>query len=112
MDSKLMSLEEAISTYVQNGDLIGIGGLSFWRKPICACREIVRQAKKNLSICTFVGGIDVDMLVGGGCACNAPRDLEISIPNTAMGTPTYWMCGCSNSTQITAYSVCLDVSYP
>ena len=67
MDSKLMSLEEAISTYVQNGDLIGIGGLSFWRKPICACREIIRQAKKDLSICTFVGGIDVDMLVGGGC---------------------------------------------
>ena len=67
MDSKLMSLEEAISTYVQNGDLIGIGGLSFWRKPICACREIIRQAKKDLSICTFVGGIDVDMLIGGGC---------------------------------------------
>jgi len=67
MDSKLISLEEAISTYVQNGDLIGIGGLSFWRKPVCACREIIRQAKKNLSICTFVGGIDVDMLVGGGC---------------------------------------------
>ncbi|TFG24219.1 MAG: CoA transferase subunit A [Promethearchaeota archaeon] len=67
MDSKLMSLEEAISSYVQNGDLIGIGGLSFWRKPICACREIIRQEKKDLSICTFVGGIDVDMLVGGGC---------------------------------------------
>lgn len=67
MDSKLMSLEEAISTYVQNGDLIGIGGLSFWRKPICACREIIRQEKKDLSICTFVGGLDVDMLVGGEC---------------------------------------------
>jgi glutaconate CoA-transferase subunit A len=67
MDSKLMSLEEAISTYVQNGDLIGIGGLSFWRKSICACREIIRQEKKDLSICTFVGGIDVDMLVGSGC---------------------------------------------
>ncbi len=53
-----------------------------------------------------------DVLVGGGCACNAPRNLEASIPNTTMGTPTYWMCGCSNSTQITAYSVCLDVSYP
>ena len=53
-----------------------------------------------------------DVLVGGGCACNAPRNLEASIPNTTMGTPTYWMCRCSNSTQITAYSVCLDVSYP
>jgi glutaconate CoA-transferase subunit A len=62
-----MSLEEAISTYVQNGDLVGIGGLSFWRKPISACREIIRQNKKDLSICTFVGGIEIDMLIGGGC---------------------------------------------
>lgn len=62
-----MSLEEAISTYVKNDDLVGIGGLSFWRKPISACREIIRQAKKNLTICTFVGGIDVDMLIAGGC---------------------------------------------
>ncbi len=65
--SKLISLEEAISTYIQDGDLVGIGGLSFWRKPTSACREIIRQNKKNLSICTFVGGIDVDMLIAGGC---------------------------------------------
>jgi acyl CoA:acetate/3-ketoacid CoA transferase alpha subunit len=45
-DSKVMTLEEAISTYVQDGDLVGIGGLSFWRKPIEACREIIRQDKK------------------------------------------------------------------
>ena len=68
MDSKLMSLEDAISTYIEDGDLIGIGGLSFWRKPVAACREIVRQSKKNLSLCTFVGGIEIDMLIAGGCA--------------------------------------------
>lgn len=62
-----MSLEEAISTYVQDGDLLGIGGLSFWRKATGACREIIRQNKKNLSICTFVGGIEVDMLIAGCC---------------------------------------------
>ncbi|MFX1307852.1 MAG: CoA transferase subunit A [Promethearchaeota archaeon] len=62
-----MSLEEAISTYVQNGDLVGIGGLSFWRKSISACREIIRQNKKDLAICTFVGGFEVDMLIAGRC---------------------------------------------
>ncbi|MHA1730098.1 MAG: CoA transferase subunit A [Promethearchaeota archaeon] len=67
MKSKLMSLKEAISTFVQDGDLVGIGGLSFWRKPMSACREIIKQEKKKLSICTFVGGIDVDILVGGNC---------------------------------------------
>ncbi|MFX1420368.1 MAG: CoA transferase subunit A [Promethearchaeota archaeon] len=67
-NSKLMSLEEAISMYVKDGDLVGFGGLSFWRKPISACREIIRQGKKNLSVCTFVGGIEIDMLIAGGCA--------------------------------------------
>jgi glutaconate CoA-transferase subunit A len=64
--SKLMSLKEAISSYVHNGDLIGIGGLSFWRKPITACHEIIRQNIKNLTLCTFVGGIEVDILIAGG----------------------------------------------
>ena len=65
--SKLMTLKEAVSMYVNDGDIIGIGGLSFWRKPIGVCREIIRQNKKDLTICTFVGGIDVDMLIAGKC---------------------------------------------
>jgi len=65
--SKLMTLEEAVSTHVNDGDLVGIGGLSFWRKAISGCREIIRQNKKDLTVCTFVGGIDVDMLIAGGC---------------------------------------------
>ncbi len=66
-ESKLMTLQDAISTYVQDGDLVGIGGLSMWRKAVSACREIIHQKKKNLSICTFVGGLDVDMLIAGNC---------------------------------------------
>jgi glutaconate CoA-transferase subunit A len=62
-----MSLEDAISTYVKDGDLVGFGGLSFWRKATSACREIIRQGKKNLSLCTFVGGLEVDMLIAEGC---------------------------------------------
>ncbi|TFG10931.1 MAG: CoA transferase subunit A [Promethearchaeota archaeon] len=61
-----MTLEDAISEHVQDGDLIGIGGLSFWRKPMGLCREIIRQSKKNLTLCTFVGGVEVDMLIGAG----------------------------------------------
>jgi len=62
-----MSLEEVISTCIEDGDLVGLGGLSFWRKPMSAVREIIRQGKKNLTICTFVGGIEVDMLVASNC---------------------------------------------
>ncbi|TXT67756.1 MAG: Glutaconate CoA-transferase subunit A [Promethearchaeota archaeon] len=63
-----MSLDEVISTYVDDGDLIGLGGLSFWRKPLSACREMINQGKKDLTIFTFVGGMDVDMLVAAGSA--------------------------------------------
>ena len=64
---KIMSLQEAISQYVNDGDLVGIGGLSFWRKAVAATREIIRQKKKNLGLCTFVGGICADLLAGAGC---------------------------------------------
>ncbi|MHA1105381.1 MAG: CoA transferase subunit A [Promethearchaeota archaeon] len=81
-----MTLEEAITEHVQNGDLIGIGGLSFWRKPIGLCREIIRQNKKNLTLCTFVGGIEVDMLIGAGCiseirACFVGMEIFGMAPN-------------------------------
>jgi glutaconate CoA-transferase subunit A len=62
-----MSIEEAISVYVNDGSFIGFGGLSFWRKPISACREIIKQKQKDLSVCTFVGGLEIDMLIAGGC---------------------------------------------
>ena len=62
-----MSLEEAISDNIEDGNIVGFGGLSFWRKPMAAVREIIREEKKNLTVCTFVGGMEVDMLIAGGC---------------------------------------------
>ena len=81
-----MTLEEAVTTHIQDGDLIGIGGLSFWRKPMGLCREIIRQNKKNLSLCTFVGGIDVDILIGAECiseirACFVGMEIFGMAPN-------------------------------
>jgi glutaconate CoA-transferase subunit A len=81
-----MTVEEAIQEYVQDGDLIGIGGLSFWRKPMGLCRELIRQSKKNLTLCTFVGGIEVDMLIGAGLisvikACFVGMEIFGMAPN-------------------------------
>jgi glutaconate CoA-transferase subunit A len=79
-------LEKAISDYVKDGDILGFGGLSFWRKPMAAVREIIRQQKKNLTICTFVGGMEVDMLIAGGCvskvkACFVGMEMFGMAPN-------------------------------
>jgi len=62
-----MSLKEAVEIYVDDGDLVGIGGLSFWRKAAATTREIIRQKKKNLGVVSFVGGICADMLIGADC---------------------------------------------
>ncbi len=61
-----MSLKEAVELYVEDGDLVGIGGLSFWRKAASTTREIIRQKKKRLGVISFVGGICADMLIGAG----------------------------------------------
>jgi glutaconate CoA-transferase subunit A len=67
MKDKIMSLKEAVELYVEDGYLVGIGGLSFWRKAAAATREIIRQKKKNLGVVSFVGGMCADMLIGAGC---------------------------------------------
>ncbi len=67
MKDKIMSLKEAVELFVEDGDLVGIGGLSFWRKAAATTREIIRQKKKNLGVVSFVGGICADMLIGAGC---------------------------------------------
>ena len=85
-ESKLMSLDDAVSSHVQNGDLVGFGGLSFWRKPMAAVREIIRQQRKDLKVCTFVGGLEVDMLIAAGCvskvkACFVGMEMFGMAPN-------------------------------
>lgn len=62
-----MSLKEAVELCVEDGDLVGIGGLSFWRKAAAATREIIRQKRRNLGVVSFVGGFCADILIGAGC---------------------------------------------
>ncbi len=86
LKSKLMSLQEAVSTFIKEGDTVGIGGLSFWRKPISICHEIIRQGIKDLTLCTFVGGIEIDMLIGAGSvseirACFVGMEIFGMAPN-------------------------------
>ena len=65
--SKLMSLKEAVSRYVKDGDTIYYGGFQIM-VPMAITHEIIRQKKKNLTTVessTDVGGLD--LLVGAGC---------------------------------------------
>src|ERR1700693_4807387 len=67
MKSKVASLEEAISL-IGDAASVALGGHTLRRHPMAAVAEIVRQRKRDLHILGWNSGIDVDLLVGAGCA--------------------------------------------
>ncbi len=65
--NKLMTLKEAVSRYIKDGDTIYYGGFQIM-VPMAITHEIIRQKKRDLTTVessTDVGGLD--LLVGGGC---------------------------------------------
>lgn len=66
MATKLVSIKEAISKYVHEGNVVYIGGL-IQGEPYFAAHEIIRQGIKELTISTASGTVWADMLVGAGC---------------------------------------------
>ncbi len=67
MEERLLSLQEAVSRYVHDGDVVAVGGVGRNRSPMALVREIVRQGKKDLHIVGREKGMDFDMLIGAGC---------------------------------------------
>ena len=64
---KVMTAQEAISTFLQDGDCLALGGFSTNRRAYGLVREIIRQKKRNLYLESGAAGGDVDMLIGAGC---------------------------------------------
>ena len=64
---KVLSAEEAVAAFVNDGDCVAFGGFSTNRRPYALVREIIRQRKRNLYVESGAAGGDVDMLVGAGC---------------------------------------------
>ena len=65
--SKLMTLKEAVSKYIKDGDTVYYGGFQIM-VPMALTHEIIRQKKRNLTTVessTDVGGLD--LMVGAGC---------------------------------------------
>ncbi|MCI0416284.1 CoA transferase subunit A [bacterium] len=66
MASKLMSMQEAIGRFVNDGDTIVIEGFTHL---ICfaAGHEIIRQKKRNLTVCRLTPDLIYEQLIGAGC---------------------------------------------
>ncbi|MFH2131035.1 MAG: CoA-transferase [bacterium] len=66
-NNKIVSLSDAIRTYVPDGAQISIGGFTVSRAPLAAAHEIIRQRKKHLHLCVHSAGQGIDDLIGAGC---------------------------------------------
>jgi glutaconate CoA-transferase subunit A len=66
MANKLMSMQEAIGRFVNDGDTIVIEGFTHL---ICfaAGHEIIRQKKRNLTLCRLTPDLIYEHLIGAGC---------------------------------------------
>jgi len=62
--NKVMTENEAVATFLHDGDSFCMGGFVMWRQPESIMREIARQGKKNLSIIDESGDFEgIDLLV-------------------------------------------------
>jgi glutaconate CoA-transferase, subunit A len=66
MPTKLIRMDEAISRYVHDGDVIVIEGFTHL---ICfaAAHEIIRQHRRGLTVCRLTPDLIYDQLIGAGC---------------------------------------------
>jgi glutaconate CoA-transferase, subunit A len=65
--TKLVSLKEAISNFVSDGDIVYAAGFTHLI-PFAAGHEIIRQGKKNLTLARATPDLIYDQMVAAGCA--------------------------------------------
>jgi len=71
LKDKRMSVKEAVSKFVHDGDFIASGGFGHVRVSMAIVYEIIRQKKRNLAIAGKTAVHDFDILVGSGCVNRA-----------------------------------------
>lgn len=63
---KVISMSEAIAAYVEDGMTIALEGFSHLI-PFAAAHEIIRQERRNLTLCRMTPDIVTDQLLAAGC---------------------------------------------
>ena len=66
MADKVMSMKEAIESFVHDGDTVFLGGFVAG-ETFAATHEIIRQNKRDLTVSRGGGLVPFDMLMGAGC---------------------------------------------
>ncbi|SUE15593.1 3-oxoadipate CoA-transferase alpha subunit [Rhodococcus gordoniae] len=66
MPDKLMTMREAIATYVEDGTTVALEGFSHLI-PFAAAHEIIRQGRRDLTLCRMTPDIISDQLIAADC---------------------------------------------
>ncbi len=84
---KIMTAAEAVRRFVFDGAIVGMGGQSIGRSPMCIYQEMIRQKKKELTLVGCNLSIAMDMMVGLGLV----RRTELGTGNVErFGTTHCW----------------------
>ncbi len=67
MKSKLVSMSEAIASHVHDGDIVVIEGFTHLIS-FAAAHEIIRQRRRNLTLCRLTPDLIYDQMIAAGCA--------------------------------------------
>jgi 3-oxoacid CoA-transferase subunit A/glutaconate CoA-transferase subunit A len=67
LSDKRISVTEAVTQFVHDGDFIVVGGFGHIRVPTVLLYEIIRQRKRDLAMAGKTGVQDIDLLIGAGC---------------------------------------------
>jgi glutaconate CoA-transferase subunit A len=76
---KVTDAASALRPFLRDGMRIGLGGFGLDRKPMALVREIAASPVHGLTLETFAGGLDVEVLLAAGkvariCACHVGLD--------------------------------------
>jgi acyl CoA:acetate/3-ketoacid CoA transferase alpha subunit len=71
LKDKTMSVKEAVSRFIHDGDFIASGGFGHIRVSMAIVYEIIRQQKRNLTMAGKTAVHDIDILIGSGCVNRA-----------------------------------------
>lgn len=65
MPSMLTSMTEAVKL-VHPGDMLALGGMTLYRRPVAFVRELLRQGTADLTLLELTAGFESDLLIGAG----------------------------------------------
>jgi glutaconate CoA-transferase, subunit A len=64
--TSLLTTMSAAARLVRPGDMLALGGMTLYRRPVAFVRELLRQGTADLTLLELTAGFESDLLVGAG----------------------------------------------